>query len=305
MLAWAERIGARCHLLLYDPYEAPRFVENYETYTSTVARVQKYSSYAMNLFTSLHLCNVSLFPATTGSVDASETYLLMTREIYQTTIAEPLLVALPFVAHVGSGVALRLLRRAQNVRRYGGAMPGMWALHRSSESISSSTSSRQRTASPWPPLSYISMSGYVFTLFYGAHVFMNRVLPIAVEGDSSNIGLGYVAHGFARHPIIARLAYVGLIAVGAGHIVWGSAKWLGLAPSTRGWLQPRSGAEASSAVDKKTRRQRRRTWISVHGAAVGVAALWAVGGLGVVARAGASSGWVGTLYDELFAKIGL
>lgn len=255
----------------------------------------------MNIFTSLHLCNVSLIPATTGSADASETYLLMTREIYQTALTEPLLVALPLVAHIGSGIALRLLRRRQNMKRYGGATPGVWPVDH-----------RGRNISAWPVLSYISVSGYVLSFFYGAHVFMNRVLPLAVEGDSSNIGLAYVAHGFARHPVLARLAYVGLIGAAAGHMVWGSAKWLGLAPSTAGWLQSwssggREGASRSTAgmVDRKTRRQRRRRWIGVQGVAVGVAALWAVGGLGVVARAGASGGWVATLYDDLFAKIRL
>ena len=271
------------------------------TYTFTVTRLQKYSSFAINMFTTLHLANVSLIPAATGSVDASETYLLMTREIYQTAVTEPLLVILPFVAHVGSGVALRLLRRRQNVKRYG-AIPG----------------DRSRF-SPWPGISYISAAGYALTVFYGVHVYVNRLLPLAVEGDRSNIGLAYVAHGFARHPLVARVAYVGLIATAAGHMIWGNAKWLGLAPSTRGWLQPRKGITGEEAVlvDRKTRRQRRRRWLAVHGAAVGFAALWAVGGLGVVARAGASGGlgvlwwdgvsggWVWSLYDDVLARNGL
>jgi succinate dehydrogenase/fumarate reductase cytochrome b subunit len=237
----------------------------------------------MSLFTTLHLANVSLIPATMGSVDASETFLLMTREIYQTSIAEPLLVALPFVAHVGSGVALRLIRRRQNIERYGRATP-----------------------SPWPTMSWISVSGYAFTVFYSTHVFMNRILPLAVEGDSSNIGLGYVAHGFAQHPWISRLAYAGLISIGAGHMIWGAARWMGVSPSTNGWLEPRGKAKAREAlVDKKTRRERRRRWMGVHAVAIATATLWAVGGLGVVARGGASGGWVGSIYDRLYAKVGL
>ncbi|KAK7213247.1 hypothetical protein V2G26_020425 [Clonostachys chloroleuca] len=257
-----------------------------------LTRIQKYSSYAMSLFTTLHISNVSLIPAATRSVDASETYLLMTREIYQTSISEPLLVILPFVAHVGSGVALRLLRRAQNVRRYGGA--GLWA----------GQGSHGHTASPWPEMSYISISGYAFTIFYSGHVLMNRLLPLAVEGDSSNVGLAYIAHGFAKHPVVSWLAYIGLIGIGAGHMVWGTAKWLGIAPSTRGWLKPRNKT-VSVVVDRKTRRQRRRRWLGVQGTAVVVAALWAVGGLGVVARGGPTSGWLGALYDNLYAKAGL
>lgn len=252
----------------------------------------------MSIFTTLHLANVSLIPAATGSVDASETYLLMTREIYQTTLTEPILVALPFIAHVGSGVALRLIRRAQNIRRYGGATPGLWPVSRKTG----------RRTSTWPAMSWISVSGYAFTIFYSAHVFMNRILPLAVEGDSSNIGLGYVSHGFAQHPLVARLAYVGLIGVGVSHMVWGAARWMGAAPSTNGWLQPRTAPgreKVANSVDRKTKRERRRKWMAVHAVAVAGAALWMVGGMNIVGRGGASGGWVGGIYDGLYAKVWL
>lgn len=258
--------------------------------------MQKYSSYAMSVFTTMHLANVSLIPAVTRSVAGSETYLLMARELYQTTITEPLLVGLPVLTHIGSGIALRLLRRSENIRRYGGSTPGMYALMRS-RTAGSAAASR---SSVWPPLSWISWSGYLYTAFWGAHVVMNRVLPLAVEGDSSNIGLAYVSHGFARHPVVAGLAYRGLIGIGCSHMVWGLARWFGIAPSTKGWW----GSEAVT-VDKKTRRHRRRRWLAIQAAVVAAAALWTVGGLGVVARAGASDGWIGKLYDDLFAKVQL
>lgn len=259
-------------------------------------RTQRLSSYAMAVFTSLHLANVSLIPAITRSVAGSETYLLMTREIYQTSITEPLLVALPVVAHVGSGVALRLLRRWQNMKRYGGSTPGLHALQKLRHEQNRGTSSL------WPPLSYISISGYVFAVFYGAHVVMNRALPLAVEGDSSNIGLAYVAHGFARHPVVAGCAYVGLIAAASGHMVWGAARWLGWAPSTRSWF---GGEGPAGPLDKSTKRQRRKRWFALQGAVVGTVALWAVGGMGVVSRGGLADGWVGKLYDGMFARVGL
>ncbi|KAF5135081.1 MDM10-complementing protein 1 [Metarhizium anisopliae] len=264
----------------------------------SVTRVQRYSSYATGVFTALHLANVSLIPAVTRSVAGSETYLLMTREIYQTPVAEPVLVALPVALHVGAGLALRLLRRWQNMERYGGGTPGMYALHRMREALSGKGAGG--AVRLWPPLTYISMSGYALALFYGAHVFMNRVVPLAVEGDSSNIGLAYVAHGFARHPVTSRLAYLGLLATASGHMVWGLARWFGMAPSTEGWR-----GRGSVAVDKKTRTQRRRKWLSVHGVAAGLAALWAIGGLGVVARGGLADGWVGKVYDGLFASVGM
>lgn len=253
----------------------------------------------MAVFTSLHLANVSLIPAITRSVPGSETYLLMTREIYQTAITEPLLVALPVLAHVGSGVALRLLRRWQNMKRYGGSTPGMYALHKLRRG--GGTPGKASSISLWPPLSYISLSGYAFTVFYTAHAFMNRALPLAVEGDSSNVGLAYVAHGFARHPAVAGIAYVGLIAVGCGHMVWGAAKWLNMAPSTRSWF----GGDGAIPLDRRTKKQRRKQWLSVQGVAVGMATLWAVGGLGVVSRGGSAEGWIGKLYDDVFARVGL
>lgn len=243
----------------------------------------------MSVFTSLHLANVSLIPAVQRSVPSSETYLLMTRELYQTTLAEPLLVALPVALHIGAGVALRLLRRRQNMRRYGGATPAMYALHRSQTGAAAMTL--------WPPLSYISLSGYAFTVFYAAHAFVNRVLPLAVDGDSSNVGLAYVAHAFARHPVVAGAAYAGLVVLGTGHMVWGMAKWSGLAPSTQGWQ--------SAVADKKTKRRRRNRWLQVQGVVLLGVAAWAVGGLAVVARGGLQYGWVGKVYDDMLARIGL
>lgn len=256
-----------------------------------MSRIQRYSSYAIGIFASLHLANVSLIPAIQRSVPASETYLLMSREIYQTSITEPLLVGLPVIAHITSGMALRLLRRRQNIQRYGGATPSMYARDKSRPNAQTGGSAMQL----WPPLSYISVSGYAFTVFYAAHAFMNRVLPLAVEGNSSDIGLAYVAHGFARHPVVSHLAYWGLIVAGSGHMVWGMAKWLGLAPATRSWK--------NAVVDRETKRTRRRKWASVHGVVAGVVAAWVVGGIGVVARGGLQDGWLGKIYDDLFARV--
>lgn len=228
---------------------------------------------------------------------ASESYLLLAREIYQTQLSEPLLVALPIAAHVASGIAIRLLRRSQNLKRYGGATPGgaILPLHRRQ----TSSSSKQRI---WPPLSWISCSGYVFTLAVGLHAFVNRVLPLAVEGDSANIGLAYVSHGFARHPVISWVAYGGLLVVGCGHMVWGWAKWFGLAQRA-GWRAP--APTGNVRVDREVKKRRRRVWYAVNGVAVLVTGLWAAGGLGVVARGGPARGWVAKVYDGLFDRIPL
>lgn len=147
----------------------------------------------------------------------------------------------------------------------------------------------------WPPLSWISVSGYVFTVTVGLHAFVNRVLPLLVEGDSANIGLAYVSHGFARHPAVAWVAYGSMLVAGCGHMVWGWARWLGVADKAGLW----------TIGTREVRRSERRTWLTINGVVVLVTGLWAAGGLGIVARGGATLGWVGKVYDGLFDKIPL
>ncbi|PKS12382.1 hypothetical protein jhhlp_000586 [Lomentospora prolificans] len=248
-----------------------------------LSRLQRYSSFTLSIFTSIHLANTSLIPLFTRSVPASETYLLQAREVYQTTLSEPLLIGIPVIAHVASGVALRFLRRSHNLRRY--------TANAASEKCGPITSALR----VWPRFSYISASGYVFTALFAAHVAMNRVLPLVVEGDSSNIGLAFVAHGFSRHFALSTVSYVGLLTVGCGHMVWGAAKWLGMVPDTSEWSQ-RSGTRVPKG--------RRRTWFGIHATSAAFSLLWAVGGLGVVARGGLTPGWIGTLYDDLYAYAG-
>ncbi|KAF2745476.1 TTL-domain-containing protein [Sporormia fimetaria CBS 119925] len=84
-----------------------------------LTRLQKYSTYTFTLFTAMHLTNTSLIPLLTRSVPESNRYLLLTRPYYQSLLAEPLLVAIPLVTHVASGVALRFYRRRQALKRYG------------------------------------------------------------------------------------------------------------------------------------------------------------------------------------------
>ncbi|KAI2470672.1 DUF1691-domain-containing protein [Annulohypoxylon bovei var. microspora] len=255
-----------------------------------LSRIQRYSSYTFSFFAGLHVANTSLFPLIYQSVPYSEPFLLMARELYQTPLTEPLLVGLPVIAHITSGVAIRLLRRRQNLKRYGGATPGVWALHHSNPS-----SNRKNTIRIWPPLNYISISGYVFVGLLASHVGINRILPLVVDGDSSNIGLQFVAHGFSRQPLPPWIAYSLLLSVGVGHMVWGWARWLDLAPPAN-WKK--------ITVDRQMRKRRRRAWWGVQAVAVGLAAFWAAGGLGVVAIAGPAEGWLATVYDNIYSAAG-
>ncbi|KAI0401658.1 hypothetical protein F4802DRAFT_579348 [Xylaria palmicola] len=260
-----------------------------------LTRIQRYSSYTFTFFAGLHFTNTSLIPLIYRSVPYSDPFLLMTRELYQTRLTEPLLVALPALAHVVSGLAIRLLRRNQNKKRYyGDANPGFWSSAHTKTTLSSATS-HASSFRIWPALSNISTSGYVFTVLMASHVAMNRVVPILVDGDSSNIGLEFVAHGFARHALSSYAAYALLLSVGVGHMVWGMARWLDLAPPAN-WKK--------ITFDKPTRSRRRRAWWTINAVAASLTALWAAGGLGVVARAGPAQGWLASVYDGIYEFAG-
>jgi hypothetical protein len=280
-----------------------------------------------------------------AAVAASDGAILAARELYHARGLEPLLVGVPLVLHVASGVAARLVRWRQNLRRYGGATPGVRALARQRDAAAAAArlskeessggwggrSERREAAvqSAWPHTSYVALAGYALVPLVFAHAFVNRAVPLRhpAAGDSSAVTLAYVSHGFARHagtgaPRLLGVAvwafYVALVAVGAGHIVWGWARWLGvesavLGTGPEGVGRRRKAATGSGdaweggvgAVDAATRRRRKRSWWTVQGVAVTVAAAWAAGGLGVVARAGAVPGWIGRLYDSLYESVGL
>jgi hypothetical protein len=235
-----------------------------------VKRIQKYSSYTFTLFLGFHITNTSILPLLTRSIADSDRYLLLTRPFYQSPLSEPFVVALPLLTHIGSGVALRLYRRHQLAKRYG------------------YESHEQRRHLRWPSLSGTSLLGYILLPLVTGHVFVNRVLPLWVEGDSSGAGLGFVSHGFARQGVVSFVGYSALIIVGAWHFVWGGANWLGLTPKS----VPAEAVEG-----------RKRRWYALNALSAGMAGLWMLGGLGVVGRGGATDGWVGRGYDELYSRI--
>lgn len=237
-----------------------------------MTRVQRYSSYAFTVFSAFHITNTSLIPLITRSVPASEPYLLLTRPYYQSFPLEPLLITVPLLTHIGSGIALRIHRRNKSLVRYG--------------ATTSSTSERKKY---WPPLSKISLGGYLLTPLVLGHAFVNRILPWWVEGDSSSIGLGFVSHGFAKHPVLAWVGYTALVTIASGHFVWGAAKWLDLVPT---------GLKINERKDK-------RRWWSLNTAAIISALVWMAGGLGIVGRGGKAEGWMARGYNNLYASIPL
>ncbi|KAI9795620.1 MAG: hypothetical protein M1833_006941 [Piccolia ochrophora] len=237
-----------------------------------LTRIQRYSSYTFSAFLTFHITNTSIIPLVTRSVPASDPYLLLTRPYYQSPIAEPLVVFLPLVAHVGSGIALRIYRQRQRAKRYG------------------APSSTDRKQLAWPQPSGTSKLGYALTSLVSVHVLANRIVPLWVEGGSSGIDLSYVSHAFAKYPISANIAYGVFVGIACWHFTWGWLKWLGLDPAQA----------ATGAVDKA--RVRKRRWYQVNAASAALALVWMAGGLGIVGRGGAVGGWIGREYDELYRK---
>lgn len=240
-----------------------------------VTRVQKYSSYAFTVFAAFHITNVSIIPLLTKSVSESNRYLLLTRPYYQSSLAEPLVVALPLVAHISSGIALRFYRRRQALRRYG------------------AETQRDRKTIPWPAVSGTSLLGYMLIPLAGFHAWTTRILPLYMHGDNSLISLSYISHGFALHPFISFAGFTALIGVGAWHTTWGWARWLGLAPD--------------QVTDMDSRRQmiKKRRWYGFNAVSALVAGLWLAGSLGIVGRGGKTTGWIGKEFDELYNSMPL
>lgn len=236
-------------------------------------RIQKYSSYAFSVFTAFHIANTSLIPLAVRSVPEANRYLLLTRPYYQSTIAEPLVVAIPLIAHVSSGIALRLYRRRQALHRYG-----------------AETRTDKRSI-PWPTLSGTSLLGYTLLPLASFHVWTTRILPMYMHGDNSLISLSYISHGFATHPFLSFVGFSALVGIGAWHFAWGAAQWMGWKPSQVSVYSEHSG------LDKK------RRWYSINGVAAMITGLWLAGGLGVVSQAGKTVGWIGKEFDDLYRYI--
>lgn len=239
-----------------------------------LSRIQKYSTYAFSAFTVMHIANTSLIPLVARSVPASEPYLLLTRPYYQSPAAEPLMVAIPLLSHIVSGITVRMIRRNHNARRYGDAY--------------SSENKASFFTNFWPRVSGISKLGFILTPLIMGHVLINRGIP-----GRNNVNLSYVSHAFAKHPAVSFVGFTALMSVGCWHITWGWAKWLGWTPEL--------------VTDAGTKRElgKKRRWYIINGLAAAVTGLWMAGSFGVIARGGEASGWVGRQYDELYRKIPL
>ncbi|KAJ5798239.1 uncharacterized protein N7503_007535 [Penicillium pulvis] len=251
--------------------------------------IQKYSTYPPTVFFILHFANTALIPLVTRSVPASEPYLLLTRPLYQAPGLEHLVLTLPIVAHVVSGIALRNLRSSRRARLYG-----------------AETRAQRDLLSWWPRISLQARSGYLLAPLIGLHAVVNRITPLMVEGSSSGVGLGYVAHGVARSPVFWNIFYLVFVTASVWHFIGGWATWVGWRVTTarkqhtsKGSLEGLLGYPENH---QRANRQRKMWWM-VNGIAAAGAAIWLAGALGIVGRAGEGVGWEAQGWNAMYSQV--
>lgn len=256
-----------------------------------VSALQRYSTYPPTLFAALHFTNTSLIPLATQSVPVSESYLLLTREIYQSPSLEHLVLTLPVLTHITSGIVLRNIRASRRARLYG-----------------AETRSQRHSLRWWPSMSLQARLGYLLVPLLGTHVLVNRVTPLMIDGGSSGIGLGYISHGFARSPVFSNISYLIFVAAGVWHMVGGWAAWMGRRVTTVRTERGRSKGSLEGLLEnpthneQRTKKQRRTKWVVYGIAAVGTS-IWLAGALGIVGRAGAGAGWEAKSWNKIYSQV--
>lgn len=240
----------------------------------------------------LHFTNTSLIPLVTRSVQDSDTYFLLTRPIYQAPLLEHLVLTIPSLVHVVSGISLRSIRSARRARLYG-----------------VETKSQKSLLSFWPRISLQARLGYALVPLLGFHVLVNRVAPLVYDGGSSGVGLGYVAHAFTRSPIFWNVYYPAFVAAGVWHIIGGWAAWMGWRVTTvrrdrKAKKVSLEGYFNQIENDQRSKRQRRMWW-AVNGFAAVGASIWLAGALGIVGRSGPGSGWEANGWNEIYNQVPL
>lgn len=248
---------------------------------ATLLALQKYSTIPPALYLIGHYANTAVIPLFTFSTETAEKSLLLTRPYYQSFPLEPLLIFAPIVTHVLSGLSLRIYRRFQAAKRYG---------------AETHAQRQQITKALWPKLSLTSALGYALYPMMAAHIIVNRITPLKVHGDSSSVGLRFFSHGMKRHPWLASLGYTVMVSVASWHFVGGAAKYLRL---TREYVT--EGGDYGA----QKRRWRER---AVNAVSALVAAVWVMGGVGVVGRgigAAPGSAWEVKQWDQVYKAIPL
>ncbi|GMF59153.1 unnamed protein product [[Candida] boidinii] len=178
-----------------------------------LAKIQQGSAYLFTGFVSLHLASVVVTPALTD-IDTAENVLTAVREVYQSPNTEWILVWGSMFAHVISGFVIRMIRNYNTRKNYGSKK------YKKKDSKYTPTttdeekiekdedrglgglfsvlgfSSRKSYFAEKTGLSPLALSGYILFPMVLMHAFSIRVLPLIIQGDSSNIDFGFISHLF-------------------------------------------------------------------------------------------------------------
>ncbi|KAG9318081.1 hypothetical protein JVU11DRAFT_146 [Chiua virens] len=175
------------------------------TSTPILVKLAHASAPFLSTFLVVHLSAPLL--ANLGGSSLSSNVMLLGREYYQTSFGERYLLLMPFVIHVASGVARRLL---------------------------ASTPSKQ----PRRLTSTLSLTAYTALVFLPIHVFTHRLAPTDVSPPILAVGPAeldyeFVKTGLSQFPWRSWALYTGLVASVLMHGVEGinllRTTWLGAA----------------------------------------------------------------------------
>ncbi|KAK6347740.1 hypothetical protein TWF718_005572 [Orbilia javanica] len=169
--------------------------------TQYLVGTQQISSYVFTGFLGIHWFTTGLLPLVSNS-EAVDNSLLLCRVLYQNKFIEPCIVLGSVGAHVLSGVALRVIRRAKYHKNHGQLI---WL----------------------KDLNTLQGAGYLLIPTVAIHFGIVRLLPFFRDGGSESIGIGFLGHGFVRLRYISWLTYPALAAIGTFHVVQGWARWRG------------------------------------------------------------------------------
>jgi succinate dehydrogenase/fumarate reductase cytochrome b subunit len=255
-----------------------------------VSALQRYSTYPPIFFAALHFTNTSLIPIATRSVPESDNYLLLTRPIYQSPSLENFILTIPILTHIASGIALRNIRSSRRARLYG-----------------AETRDQRYALSFWPRMSLQARLGYVFAPLLATHVLVNRVVPVMVDGGSSSISLGFVAHGIARSRVFWVTYYHIFVFVGVYHILGGLASLMGwritTARKTRGSRKGVLEGDLGHTESDQHIRRRKKMWWNFNKIATLGACIWLAGALWIVGNGGEGLGWEAKRWNEIYSQV--
>lgn len=182
------------------PKKQPKLVKSI---ISFLLKAQKYSAYGFLAFFGLHASSVVVAPALGISSTGIQDYFEMTRAVYLSPLFEYPVVHGCALAHVFSGVSIRILRllssqrtkRAtaerdiviQDVQREDIGLGGIG-------SIFGFGFKKSWISSTIPSLTPLTFSGYVLSVGLLYHMWKMKWRPIIVDGDSSLVTLNFITH---------------------------------------------------------------------------------------------------------------